>query len=142
MKQIILISHNELAYGMAKTVCFFAGKVPNLYYLVAYKNGDNEFPKKKVDQLIDTFDSEDQIFILTDLIGGSVNQNASQYISVNPNIKVITGMNLSLVLALVLNTKSKLSDKEIEDIIKNAAKQIVFMNEALDRDNNLASDDE
>lgn len=126
MKRIILISHKEFAKGIKSTLEFFAGKNPNLYAIDAYENGENNFPKKQLEDLINSFDANDEVFILTDLLGGSVNQNCSQLMS--DRVHVITGINLPFGLTLLLDTSEHLTDDEIEKMISKAASQIIYMN--------------
>ena len=64
--------------------------------------------------------------------GGSVNQEAVKYLQY-PNVYVITGMNLPIVLSVCLSLSS--CDKVNEDIIRNAIddakSQIVYVNDVM-----------
>lgn len=126
MKRIILISHKGFAEGIKSTLEFFAGKNSNLYAISAYENGENTFPKEKLNELINSFGAKDEVFILTDLLGGSVNQNCSQFMS--ESVHVITGINLPFALTLLLDTNEHLTDDEIEHMIKKSVSQIIYMN--------------
>lgn len=128
MKQIVIISHKTLAKGMAETVKFFAGDIKNIHYLCAYEDGKNEFPIQELTKLISGFSEQDQVFLLTDLLGGSVNQNCSQLIK-RENINVITGVNLALVLSITLDSSKQLKKPKIQELIAQAKNQIVYMNE-------------
>lgn len=138
MKQIIIITHKTMAKGMSETIEFFAGKVRNLYYICAYLDDKNDFPIDELTALIETFKPHDQIFLLTDLLGGSVNQHCSQLIK-DHHINVITGINLTLVLSIVLNPAETLSDKKINELVEQAKTQMIYMNDYNVADN---SDDE
>ncbi|PXY82469.1 PTS sugar transporter subunit IIA [Lactobacillus melliventris] len=138
MKQIVIISHKTLARGMAETVKFFAGNIENIHYLCAYEDGKNEFPIRELTNLINSFNEQDQVFLLTDLLGGSVNQNCSQLIK-RKNINVITGVNLALVLSITLDPSNKLKKQKIQELIAQAKNQIVYMN---DYESGNESDDE
>lgn len=128
MKQIVIISHKTMAQGMADTINFFAGDIPNLHYICAYRNGKNNFPIKELTNLIATFEPQEQIFLLTDLLGGSVNQNCTQLIK-NPRISVITGANLALALSIVLDPSDHLSAKKIAALVNEAKEQMIYMND-------------
>lgn len=138
MKQIIIISHKTMAQGMVETIKFFTGNVQNLHFICAYENGENEFPIDKLVKLIDSFNSQDQIFLLTDLLGGSVNQNCTQLIN-KRHVNVITGINLTIALSIVLDTSDYLSNEEISELIKQAKSQMIYMNNYNDSNE---SDDE
>lgn len=128
MKQIVIISHKTMAQGMADTINFFAGNITNLHYICAYRNDKNNFPIKELTNLIATFEPQEQIFLLTDLLGGSVNQNCTQLIK-NPRINVITGANLALALSIVLDPSDHLSAKKIVTLVNEAKEQMIYMND-------------
>ncbi|RHW50895.1 PTS N-acetylglucosamine transporter subunit IIBC [Lactobacillus bombicola] len=138
MKQIIIISHKTMAQGMVETIKFFAGNIQNLHFICAYENEENEFPIDKLIELIDSFNSQDQVFLLTDLLGGSVNQNCTQLIN-ERHVNVITGINLAIALSIILDTSDYLSNEKISELIKQAKSQMIYMNNYND---NNESDDE
>lgn len=72
MKKIVIASHNKLAFGMKKTVEFLTG-FTDIYELSAYiDNGDIH---KQVKEIMDDVKKEDEVFVFTDILGGSVTQN-------------------------------------------------------------------
>lgn len=127
MKQIVIISHKTMSKGMTETIKFFAGDIENLHYICAYENGENEFPLNQLVGLLKKFDELDQVFLLTDLLGGSVNQTCSQLIK-DYHVKVITGVNLALALSIVLDPSDQLTDDKIFELIEEAKGQMVYMN--------------
>lgn len=138
MKQIVVISHKTLAQGMAETISFFAGDIKNLHYICAYQDGQNEFPINELTALIESFGSNDQVFLLTDLLGGSVNQNCTQLIQ-EKGVNVITGVNLALALSIALDPNDRLSKQTINELVGQAKNQMIYMN---DYDGDNESDDE
>lgn len=127
MKQIVIISHKTMSKGMTETIKFFAGDIENLHYICAYENGENEFPLNQLVGLLKKFDELDQVFLLTDLLGGSVNQTCSQLIK-DYHVRVITGVNLALALSIVLDPSDQLTDDKIFELIEEAKGQMVYMN--------------
>lgn len=127
MKQIVIISHKTMSKGMTETIKFFAGDIENLHYICAYENDENEFPLNQLVGLLKKFDELDQVFLLTDLLGGSVNQTCSQLIK-DYHVKVITGVNLALALSIVLDPSDQLTDDKIFELIEEAKDQMVYMN--------------
>lgn len=53
-----------------------------------------------LDNLIDSFETQEPIIIVTDIPGGSTTQTAIKQIEKRDNIYVVTGMNLGLVMSL------------------------------------------
>ena len=99
MKYIILMSHGHLASGMKSTVELITGENKRLLSYDAYVDGNGD-----IHSFFDSFikeHPEDEIIAVTDVLGGSVNNDALTYNHL-PQIHVVTGMNVPMVLNLVL----------------------------------------
>lgn len=125
MRKYLIISHNKLAEGMKNTVEFFAGENKKLYFINCYI--DNEPVSEKLKKFIQKLNEGDELIIFTDLIGGSVNQEAIKLLG-QDNIHVISGFNLALVLEVLLLNKDSKLDEEIPLIVEKARKNICYMN--------------
>lgn len=123
MRKFLLASHGDLAAGMKSTIEMIAGAREDIQAVCAYTE---EIPDVKVfmDGYMKEWNEGDELVIVTDLLGGSVNNEMSQYRRV-PNVHIIAGMNAALVLNLVLG------DGNIEDLIAEsiqaAKEQISYM---------------
>lgn len=120
--KVVLISHSNMAVGMKQTLNMIIGDDKNVLAFAAYVNGSTD-EIEKVKKMVET--EKEQFIILTDLLGGSVNNEMMQLLENNNNVKLVTGMNLPLAmqLQLKLSTTDNLSDKELAEIIdesKNA----------------------
>lgn len=126
MRKIIIITHKTFADGLKDSLVFFTNMENQIVSISAYEHGDNEFPQEKLQNELSKVTEDDQVFILTDLLGGSVNQKSVG--CMNDQIFVITGINLPVALEILLSDKEKLNDDDIEEIVENASKQLIFMN--------------
>ncbi|MDU1277420.1 MULTISPECIES: PTS sugar transporter subunit IIA [Clostridium] len=131
MKKIIIATHGNMAEGLKDTLEFLVGKMNNLYIVTAYVN-DVDIDKE-IGKLME---NDDEIYVLTDLMAGSVTQKFYKYMS--NNIHIISGINLPLALtiAIQINTDNEI---KIERIIKEAKEQIVYVNKSL---LDISNDDE
>lgn len=129
MNKIILASHGGMSAGVKDTVQMVLGDLPNLY-TAATERDETESILTVVRRLLDGFEASDQVYILTDVLGGSVNNDMMILLGEYPDLTIICGMNLSLVLALAMVTEP-LSPGELENIIGQAREQIVNCTELL-----------
>lgn len=133
MKKIICCSHGKLAAGMLDTVRMIAGNFDFLEYYCAYENGNED-----VGQIVDKFikeNSENELFVITDIYGGSVNNEWMKRIHKENNIHLIAGMNLAFIieLSMLLNADAMDSVQAIKQAMSNAADNFIYCNEmALD----------
>lgn len=125
-RHIIIASHRTFSAGLFDALKFFAGNEIDVDVITAYMK--NEEVDQDFQRLIKKYKSDDEVIILTDLLAGSVNQQAYLYIK-RPHTHVIAGINLPLAMAFVMEPqKSYLTKEKIENLIQDARNQIVYVN--------------
>lgn len=122
MNLLILASHGQLAQGMKKTLQMIIGEVDNLHAFSAFRDDDQSI-KEKVQQLIEE-NTEKDIYILTDILGGSVNTEMIQLLKEYPQVHLLAGINLPLVLLFASQSK-KITEEQINDFISESQTAIV-----------------
>lgn len=118
MSRIILVSHNQLALGMKAAVEMIAGPRANLE---AHGLMPGELPDAIITKLRQTITADQDVVILADIVGGSM-CNAAMALLDLPNVRLVGGMNLALVLQLVL--ASPTDPVPLSKAIKNAKKDV------------------
>ena len=137
MNRIILASHGGLSAGMKDTVQMILGEMPNLYALATLRD-ETEPITVAARRLLDGFAAEDAVYIVTDVMGGSVNNEMLTLLPEYPAVHLICGMNASLVLTLASNDEA-LTQDELAECIADAKAQIIDCNLLL---KNAAQDEE
>lgn len=97
MLKLFLASHGHMASGMKSSIEIFCGQNTHLTVFDAYVDERNV--SEQLDAFYETVTEEDQVILLSDLYGGSVNQQMYLYLS-KPNTMLVAGVNLALVLEL------------------------------------------
>lgn len=124
MKKIVVASHHKLAFGMKEAIEFLTG-YKGIIELSAYiKSGDISEEVKKIMQ---TINEDDEVFIFTDILGGSVTQAFYPYI--NEKIHMICGMNLPLILTFLEEIDSQIDKEKINEIIQEVRESIIYIND-------------
>lgn len=139
MKKIIVASHHKLANGFKNTLEYILPNTVEIIDISAYL--ENVSVDKQIDEVLSNFTKEEQIFVFTDIPGGSVNQAFIRRLN-DYNIELISGTNLSILISIATQLGGKNIDKDIirEEII-NAASEIVYVNDKL-ASQSLDEDDE
>ena len=102
---------------------------------------ENVSVDKQIDEVLSNFTKEEQIFVFTDIPGGSVNQAFIRRLN-DYNIELISGTNLSILISIATQLGGKNIDKDtIREEIINAASEIVYVNDKL-ASQSLDEDDE
>lgn len=127
MRRFIFASHHKLAYGLKDTVDFLTGATKIIYDINAYLDDETKDIDTVVAELFASFDDEDEVVVLVDMMGGSVYQKFYPYIS--EKVHVICGMNLPMALSLVLAPEDeRLTSEKVEQVLMDCKNQLVYVN--------------
>lgn len=125
----ILISHGKLASGLLAAAEVILGKRNNAYAIDMYL--DNQTLEEKVNNIFNSTNlTERNTIILTDIFGGSVNQKVIKIFDLNKT-KVLTGMNLPLVLEIFTLSENQINDEKMRSIVTETRKQIDYVNDLM-----------
>ena len=88
---------------------------------------DTDLPTQ-IKELFDSFDPEDEVVMMTDMLGGSENQQFCPY--VNDHRHLICGINLPCALSLVLQPQDMpLTAETIRTIVEESRSHLIYVNE-------------
>lgn len=107
---------------MADTIGMIVGEVSNLSTFVLERD-DMDPISNQVRRELDSFDPADEVIICTDMVGSSVNNDMVGLLGDYPNVTLISGMNLPLVITLALD-EGPATEEELDEIIAQAAEGI------------------
>ena len=102
MPKILIASHGTFASGIQSSLNVLLGKSENIKTIDAYLDEDNF--EEKLEEYFRSVSETEQVIMLSDLYGGSVNQKMTLRLT-RPNTFLVTGMNLALALELALKTE-------------------------------------
>ena len=127
MIRFIFASHHKLAYGLKDTVDFLTGATKTIYDINAYLDDETKDIDTVVAELFASFDDEDEVVVLVDMMGGSVYQKFYPYMS--DKVHVICGMNLPMALSFVLAPEDEhLTSEAVEEMLMECKNQLVYVN--------------
>lgn len=127
MRRFIFASHHKLAYGLKDTVDFLTGATKIIYDINAYVDDETKDIDTVVAELFASFDDEDEVVVLVDMMGGSVYQKFYPYMS--EKVHVICGINLPMALSLVLAPEDeRLTSEKVEQVLMDCKNQLVYVN--------------
>lgn len=128
MVKVIIASHHKLADGMGNTLKYLVPSLTDIETISAYL--DNEPIDSAVEAALGHCQDTEDVVVFTDLLGGSVNQEFVRQLK--PNVHVIAGMNLPIIMTLLLQLENQpLSEELITQSIEEAKNQIIYVNQFL-----------
>ncbi|MEO1771161.1 PTS sugar transporter subunit IIA [Candidatus Enterococcus ferrettii] len=129
MRKIILASHHNLAIGMKDTLEYIIPTVGDITAIAAYTT--NMPVNEEIEAALADITEKDEAIIFTDLLGGSVNQNFTKYLTY-PNVHLIAGMNLPVIMSCLLPLgDAAIEPEQLRLAIQEGQQQIVYVNDYL-----------
>ena len=116
-KKIILVSHGKLSAGMLHSVQMIVGENPDTSCMGMLPGEHYQPMVDEVERLLKE-NPDTQYIVVADLLGGSV-CNGMTALTGYPNMKLVAGMNMGLVINLLLSPGA-LMDDEIDAKIQEA----------------------
>lgn len=130
MRKFLIATHGTLASGIRNALQIITGDTDKLTVIDAFAGPEN--PAEQIQIYFDKINVQDEVIILTDLPGGSVNQMLVNYLK-RPHTHLVSGVNLSLVLALMLDPGEMDTGSLIRQAIPEARQQMLYINEKVEQ---------
>lgn len=127
MRYFLIASHGTFADGILNSVELITGKHNNIWTINAYTNG-NEDIRDEITNAINSMTSDDELVVVTDIFGGSVNNEFMKLLN-DKRIHLVAGLNLPLLIELVtMNEVEKDTVKLVKTALCNAKSSIKYCN--------------
>lgn len=110
MLKVFLATHGRMAEGMKSTIDVLTGGSPKLTYYNAYV--DESCLRDRLEEFYKTVTGEDQVILISDMYGGSVNSEMYLFAR-RPNTMLVTGVNLALLIGILMS-----GDEITRDMLK------------------------
>ena len=138
----MLTSHAYLVQGMKASLELILGEQECVDVVCAYTDGQYDI-KVEIEKKLTALQPEDELIVITDLFGGSVNNEFTSLLTnTDKKIYLISGMNLALVMNLVVN---KDEDADMESMIKDCMEEskgmMIYCNDLLKQEDVVDEDD-
>lgn len=127
MLRIFLSSHARLASGMEGAYTMLAGRAENLTTYDAYVDDEMSLTDRLDSFYANEVKADDEVLLLSDLYGGSVNTTMCAYLD-RPNTRLVAGVNLAFLLGILLRDDEVLPDGELDELIASSRQALRRVN--------------
>lgn len=134
MRKFLFASHAYLAKGILSSLELIMGHQDNVRVLCAYTQDDFDI-KQEIKNHIDALSCHDELIVVTDVLGGSVN---NEFMSVlgdtDKNVYLVAGLNLALLMSMAARKdEDTATETLITECVEEAKETIVFCNTLLQK---------
>ncbi len=133
-RKFLIATHGTLASGVKSSLDIITGAHDNLFLLQAYVE-ENKSLEEEIAAVLKQVGDNEELIVFSDLLGGSVTNQILQY-GLRPNVHVVSGFNLALVIELLLADTETAAEQVISEAIRNAKEQMVYVNKLLTTQHN------
>lgn len=123
---------------MHESVRMILGNYENISTLCAYVNNKDN-TKEQIKKIVENINPEDELLVITDIFGGSVNNEFMKYIN-KENLYLISGLCLPLIIELVTSEEKDIG-KLIEATITSTKESIKYCNKTFNKANSIEDDE-
>lgn len=122
MATIILVSHGEFVQGLKQVAAMIIRDSVPIHALSTFRDEDESI-LVQIKKLLVTIDIE-ETYILTDILGSSMNNDMLTIIKKYEGLQLITGMNLPLVISIAIYN-GKIGESELEKLTKESQQSVI-----------------
>lgn len=119
MSKLVIVTHGRMASGMKSSIDLFFPDAAHVVAVDAYVDERNVW--NEIEAVMETTEDAEQIILMSDFLGGSVNQKLISYLS-RSNVFLISGINLPLLLELAADP-SRYWDKDSLNLLVQEAQK-------------------
>lgn len=138
MNKIVLASHGDLAQGMRQTAEMIIGTSENIYALSAFRDEDEPIGVQ-MERLLEKIGYED-VYLLTDIFGGSVNNDLLAIQQAHPEVTLVAGMNLPLVISVATQFQ-QIDEELLTHLIEESQQGMINCKQLLKQQIQIGGDD-
>ncbi|NWO00504.1 PTS mannose/fructose/sorbose transporter subunit IIAB [Tetragenococcus halophilus] len=133
MKNVVLISHGQIAEGVKSSLEMLIGETSQIYVVSLREDGDaTQFEN---DFLAIMKSLQNEVVVIADLLGGTPCNTALKYYKEDENVTILAGMSLPLVMEAALNEEAS-----VKDLIKASHMGTVDVKRSLVEEENSIED--
>ena len=107
MVNLVLVSHGDLADGMVSAMQLIVGQQQGIVALSLKETDSINELESRVETAIRQLDTGDGVLLMVDLFGASPFNTCVKLLSKCPDLQVVTGLNLPMLLETVMQREGK-----------------------------------
>ena len=130
MVGVLIVSHGRLAEALISEVQFLIGNFQRVKGVSIWPKESEEEARDRIRERMTEVDEGDGIVILTDILGGTPT-NLSMAFFRDERVKVVTGVNVPMLLTLVSYRKGRSLEEICSLVKKSGRRSIILIKEAM-----------
>src|SRR5258708_38919994 len=114
-RKYLVATHGTFAAGVKSSLDIIIGETDNIWLIQAYVD-ENVSVETELKQILEQLNDDDELIVFSDILGGSITNQVLQHL-LRPNIYIVAGFNLPLLIEILLADKEAPIDEVINSTI-------------------------
>jgi len=128
-RKFLVATHGTFAAGIKSSLDIIIGAMDNVFLIQAYVD-DNKSIEAEINEVMAQVADNDELVVFADILGGSVTNMLLQH-TLRPNVHIVSGFNLPLVIEILMADADDQIEEVIASAIDNAKEQMVYVNKLI-----------
>ena len=128
-RKFLIATHGAFAQGVKSSLDMIIGPSDNVFLIQAYLE-ENTPLDAEIERLLQQDGDGHEWVVFSDLLGGSVNNQILRY-ALWPNVHVVSGFNLPLLIEIIMSDPASPVKDVIENALLAAREQMVYVNKLI-----------
>lgn len=128
-RKFLIATHGTFAAGVKSSLDIIIGAVEHIFLIQAYID-DTISVEVQINEVLEQISDTDELIVFCDILGGSITNQILQH-ALRPNVHVISGFNLPLLIEVLMADAETPVEEVITSAIENAKEQMTYVNKLL-----------
>jgi fructoselysine and glucoselysine-specific PTS system IIA component len=128
-RKFLIATHGTFAGGIKSSLDIIIGAMDNVFLIQAYVE-ENKSIEAEINDVMAQVGDNDELVVFADILGGSVTNMLLQH-ALRPNVHIVSGFNLPLVIEILMGDAGDPIEDVITSAIENAKEQMVYVNKLI-----------
>jgi fructoselysine and glucoselysine-specific PTS system IIA component len=128
-RKFLVATHGTFAAGIKSSLDIIIGAMDNVFLIQAYVD-ENKSIEAEINDIMVQVGDNDELVVFADILGGSVTNMLLQH-ALRPNVHIVSGFNLPLVIEILMADAGEPIEEVIASAIENAKEQMVYVNKLI-----------
>jgi mannose/fructose/sorbose-specific phosphotransferase system IIA component len=133
MINLVLVSHGDLAEGIVSAMHLIAGEQEGVIALSLKETDSIDELESRVETAIRQLNTGDGVLLMVDLFGASPFNTCVKLLSTFPDLQVVTGLNLPMLLETVMQREGKTAAELAKSAAESGKTGIKTLQELMDQ---------
>jgi len=128
-RKFLIATHGTFAAGVKSSLDIIIGAMEHVFLIEAYVD-ETVSVETQINEVMTQVSDADELIIFADILGGSITNQILQH-ALRPNVHVVSGFNLPLLIEVLMADAETPAEEVITAALENAKEQMTYVNKLL-----------